>query len=283
MEAFLTQVRQHLDGHAVHLRPLFDTMAGEARFARAWLDEDVKRLPKGAPILEVGGGVFLLSSQLAREGFAVTAIEPTGVGFGAFEELGEMVLKLAKAEGAVPTIARCKGEDFASDARFDFAYSVNVMEHVDSPQHVIARVSAVLRAGASYRFFCPNYLFPYEPHFNIPTFGSKALTEKLMRKKIFGNTQMDDAAGVWKSLNWITVGTVRRFVRGDNSLVMACNGRIFSQMLERAVNDQGFAARRSGWIVGIIRLLVRLKIHQLANLLPVGIQPAMDVALTKRL
>ncbi len=93
METFLTQIREYLDAHASHLRSLFEVMAGEAIFARAWLDEDVKRLPKGAAILEVGGGVFLLTCQLARECFAITAIEPPGVGFGAFEELGENELK----------------------------------------------------------------------------------------------------------------------------------------------------------------------------------------------
>ena len=55
MEDFLARVRQNLDAQAPHLRPLFDVMAGEARFARAWLDEDLKRLPKAAPILELGG------------------------------------------------------------------------------------------------------------------------------------------------------------------------------------------------------------------------------------
>jgi len=43
-------------------------MAGEARFARGWLDEDLRRLPRGASILEVGGGVFLLAALLTRTG-----------------------------------------------------------------------------------------------------------------------------------------------------------------------------------------------------------------------
>jgi SAM-dependent methyltransferase len=280
---FLTRIREHIAVHAPTLIPLFDVMAGEARFARAWMSEDISRLPKGAALLEVGGGVFLLSCQLAREGFAVTAIEPTGNGFGAFEELGKLVLELAAQEAPIPFVARCKAEDYHSETSFDFVYSVNVMEHVDDPERVIARVSAVLRPGASYRFFCPNYRFPYEPHFNIPTFITKQWTEKLMGKKIFANIQMDDPAGVWKSLNWITVGMVRRIVNRDQSLVIQCNAKIFSQMLERSVSDKEFAARRSRWVVAIIRQLVNFRIHRVANLVPVTMQPAMDVQLIKKL
>ena len=67
VDGFLAALRQDLDARVPHLLPLFDVMAGEARFARAWLDEDLKRLPKAAPILEVGGGVFILACQLARD------------------------------------------------------------------------------------------------------------------------------------------------------------------------------------------------------------------------
>ncbi len=52
--------------------------------------------------------MFLLACQLSREGFAVTAIEATGVGFVAVEELGAVVLAMAAGDGIVPTIARCK-------------------------------------------------------------------------------------------------------------------------------------------------------------------------------
>lgn len=112
MDGFLARIRSHVDAHAPELRSLFDTMAAEARFARDWLSEDLARLPVGAALLEVGGGVLLLSCQLAAEGFDITAIEPTGEGFGKFRQLGDIVLELAAAR---PTIAPCKAEDFISE------------------------------------------------------------------------------------------------------------------------------------------------------------------------
>src|SRR5262249_30875587 len=141
IDEFFDRIRTHLDARAPSLLPLFDTMAGGAKFAHDWLSEDLARLPVDAALLGVGGGVFLLSCQLAAEGFAITAIEPTGQGFGEFKQLGDIVLELAAVK---PIIAPCKAEDFVSDERFDFAFSLNVMEHIDLPSEAIARVSDVL-------------------------------------------------------------------------------------------------------------------------------------------
>jgi SAM-dependent methyltransferase len=282
MEEFLDRVRRHLDSGAPHLRRLFDRMAGEARFARAWLEEDLRGLPRGAQVLEVGGGVFLLACQLAREGFRVTTIEPTGIGFGSFEELGRVALSLAASEGFEPTVARCAAESFESDAHFALAFSVNVMEHVEAPDRVIARVSAALSAGGSYRFLCPNYLFPYEPHFNMPTLGSKALTWRLLRRSIATNANVRDPAGLWQSLNWITVPKVQRIAGAQGSLDLHFSTGTLAWMLERALSDDQFAGRRAPWMVSVIRVFKALRLLPLVRFVPARLQPVMDVRLTKR-
>ena len=279
MEEFLARIRAHLDAQAPELRPLFETMASEATFAREWLDGDLARLSKGAAILEIGGGVFLLSCQLAAEGFAVTAIEPTGVGFSEFKQLGAIVLELATHK---PAIAACKVEDFISETTFDFAFSLNVMEHVELPDEAISRVSAVLKPGAIHRFLCANYLFPYETHFNMPTVFSKQLTWRLMRHRIEGNTTLGDPMGIWKSLNWITVPKVRRCAAKDATLGLTFNRSTMVWMLERVLKDKEFAARRSPWMVSLIRAIVALRLHRLVAFIPAMFQPIMDVQLTKR-
>jgi SAM-dependent methyltransferase len=282
MDAFLAEVRGHLDAEAPALRPLFDIMAGEARFARAWLDQELQRLSPSAAILEVGSGVFLLACQLAREGYDVTAVEPTAVGFGAFEDLGSRVLALAARDGAVPRVARSKVEEFTSEIRVSFAFSMNVMEHVESPSAAVATVSALLAPGASYRFLCPNYLFPYEPHFNMATFGSKALTARLMRRHIERCTAMEDPGGVWKSLNWISVPQVKRIANEDDSLALRFHTGTLVWMLGRALSDPAFASRRSKWMILAVRALRATGLLRLAGLVPAELQPIMDVRLTKR-
>lgn len=272
---FFAQLR-----HAVMARPellaLFDTMAAEAAFAYDWLRDDLAALPPGARLLEAGGGTFILGCWLAQQGFAVTSIEPVGDGFGEFPALAQIVLATSAAQ---PTIARVRGEDFVSEPLFDFAFSVNVMEHVEDPQAVISRVMAALKPTASYRFFCPNYLFPYEPHFNMPTLLSKEVTQFVFHEKIRTHP-MSDPIGTWGSLNWITVPKVRRVARAQG-LAMHCNRQLFVSILERAVRDPQFAARRSGWMVALIRAVVAWRLHRLAVLVPVSVQPAMDVRLRR--
>jgi len=281
VDDLLAQIRCHISAGAPRLLPLFDVMAGEARFARAWLDDDLRRLPSGSSILEVGGGVFLLSCQLAREGFAVTTVEPIGVGFNSFQELGATVLTFAARNSAVPVVVRRKAEDFTTDARFALAFSVNVMEHIEAPDRAIQRVSAALLPGASYRFLCPNYLFPYEPHFNIPALGGKSLTHSMFRRRIEESDRVEDPVGLWKSLNWITVPQVKRMVGSDASLTTEFRTSTLAWVLDRAVSDREFARRRAGWIIVAIRALRALRVLRLASLVPAAFQPIMDVRLTK--
>lgn len=189
------------------------------------------------------------------------------------------MLELAAAR---PTIAPCEAEDFISEKRFDFAFSLNVMEHIDLPDEAVRRVSEVLKPGASYHFLCPNYVFPYEPHFNIPTFFTKELTCRVMRHRIEGNTGMDDPKGVWRSLNWITVPKVKRFAAKDATLTLRFHRAMLVWMLERALTDKEFAGRRAQWMVAAIRSAVKLRVHHLAGYVPATLQPIMDVRLAKR-
>ena len=78
-----------------HLLEIFDAFADEARYGRRLLGISLGR----GRILEVGGGLMLLSAALQSEGFGVMAIEPLGSGFSAFHELQAIVLAHAVACG----------------------------------------------------------------------------------------------------------------------------------------------------------------------------------------
>ena len=62
--------------------------------------------------------------------FAVTALEPIGKGFSHFVRMQELVLERARALGCMPRILNQSAEQLAEPDGFDFAFSVNVMEHV---------------------------------------------------------------------------------------------------------------------------------------------------------
>jgi SAM-dependent methyltransferase len=273
---FFREARDFISREAVALLPLFETFANEARFAREWLATSLKELPRGASILEVGAGSMLLSCQLVREGFRVTAVEPVGEGFEEFRQLQALVLRAAACSGETPTVITEPVERMPELAPFDFAFSVNVMEHVPSVPAALRSVFSVLRPGASYRFTCPNYLFPYEPHFNIPILFSKALTGHLMHSRIAAHTASSDPAGLWRSLNWISVPAVARVCRTLPKAKVTFDTGMLANALSRVVDDAQFAARRPTWLIALARLLVASRAHRLFALLPASLQPLMD-------
>jgi hypothetical protein len=124
-------------------------------------------------------------------------------------------------------------------------------------------------------------MFPYEPHFNLPTLFTKGLTWRLMRQRIEGNMRIGDPNGVWRSLNFITVPKVKRFAAKDATLTLHFERATLVWMLERALNDKEFAGRRAKWMVAGIRAAVAVRLQHLAYHVPTMLQPIMDVRLTK--
>ncbi len=122
-DRLLDEIGQFISRTAPALSPLFTLWAGEAKFGRALIDRDLRRLGPGAGILEVGAGSFMLSCILQREGFRVTALEPTGGAFSHFTQLQAFVLDHAARDGMAPTVLAATGETLALEGQFDFAFS----------------------------------------------------------------------------------------------------------------------------------------------------------------
>jgi len=278
---WLEQVVTHVKANSPELLPILGIYAGEARFGRRYIADNLSCLPLGARVLEVGAGSLLLSCQLAREGFIVTALEPLEQGFTHFARLRELILECADKLGINLDVLDQKAEDLESSGIYDFVFSINVMEHVSNVEKVISNVARSLRQGGFFRFICPNYLFPYEPHFNIPIVISKAITEKIFFNKIFRSSKLPDPAGTWQSLNWITVCQVNKIMQKFPEYSVSYNRSIFVSILERMSSDPEFASRRSAWMRSLITGLTRSKIHYLANLVPAVVQPAIDCTLTR--
>lgn len=276
MQAWLDAVRASVAGQAPHLLGLFDIYAGEAVFGRRFIAGDLATLGPQAQILEVGAGAMLLSCQLAREGWRVTSLEPTGSGFGHFEQLRAIVLQHASAAGCLPALLEGSAETLALQDCFDYAFSINVMEHVDDVEQALRRIGASLRPGASYRFTCPNYLFPYEPHFNIPTLFSKALTQRVLGHKIRTRGGIPDPEGLWRSLNWISVAGLRRSARRLEQLRMTFDTRLLVVAFERVGSDPEFARRRSPLVRTLVTSFVRWRLHRLLRWAPALLQPLID-------
>lgn len=109
------------------------------------------------------------------------------------------------------------------------------MEHVNDVLLTSNNIGVSLKEGAIYRFTCPNYLFPYEPHFNIPIVITKRLTEKIFRNKIHQNRNIIDPEGTWNSLNWINVIRLIAVVKGSSDLSIKFSSHLLFTTLERVL------------------------------------------------
>lgn len=265
------------------LLPLFEIYAAEAQFGRQYISSDLDRLPRGAKIIEIGAGVMLLSCQLVREGYKVTALEPVGTGFSHFERMREVVLEVARLHALAPEFLASPAEDLSADKQFDYAFSVNVMEHVTNVELVLERVGDCLKENGVYRFTCPNYFFPYEPHFNLPTLISKNLTEKLLGSYYFRSRLVVDPFGTWQTLNWITSSQVIEGIKKIPGLRLKFNKTMLVSTLERIVTDADFSARRSRSLRVILGGLVFCRLHSLLQFVPIFMQPIMDCSIEKNL
>jgi SAM-dependent methyltransferase len=281
LDDWLGLVRDCIQENDPALLAIFEIYAGEARFGRRYIDSNLAALPAGASILEVGAGSLLLSCQLAREGFDVHALEPIGDGFSHFYRMRSLVIDRASHLGSIPKTLDIRAEDLQTRDRFDYAFSINVMEHVDEVSEVISAVGQSLKFGAIYRFTCPNYLFPYEPHFHILTVFSKRWTERLFRKRIYEKAGIPDAAGLWNSLNWVTVRRIKRAVANLPEFRVSFGRQLIVSTLERAVYDRAFASRRSRWMLVPIRGIVALRLHRFLALVPAALQPIIDCSVAR--
>lgn len=143
-----------------------------------------KYLDKDKKILEVGGGIHLLTGFLHKD-YDITSIEPGS--FTSFtDELRNKILDQYKLKVHTSTV-----EKFTTDTKFDFIFSMNVLEHTDDIRQHITSCMNLLKDEHSLLFIqCPNYAFPFEPHFYkwfipfFPNFTFATLRRKSLIKEL---------------------------------------------------------------------------------------------------
>lgn len=274
-------MEQHLAVAVPDRSALIADYIGEAHFGASEISADLAALPPGAHVLEVGAGALLLSCALQAAGYRVTAIEPLGVGFSHMERLRGLVMAYATDRGCVPILRHMTAESLDEHEAFDFAFSINVMEHVDDVGRVLQRVWHALRPGGAYRFVCPNYSFPFEPHFGLPTIGSKALTWRLFSRRILASRIVVDPAGTWTSLNWITVSRVRRICRREFGVEARFDRDVSYRFVRRAIGDASFQRRHGVVMRALATVLGVTGLIGLTRLVPAAAQPAMSCRLAR--
>lgn len=274
-------MHEYLRSRAPELDGVVTDYVGEARFGASIITPDLAALPPKARVLEVGAGAMLLSCALQAAGYDVTALEPVGAGFSHMARLRVLVLDYARTQGVPPAVVHVPAEALEARAEFDFAFSINVMEHVHDVAVVLQRVWSSLRPGGAYRFVCPNYSFPFEPHFGIPTFGGKSLTWRIFQRRILASRVVVDPAGTWASLNWITVARVRQLYQREFGVQPRFDREISFRFVRRALTDPSFQRRHGVIMRRLAAALDATGLIALAKVVPAIAQPAMSCRLAR--
>lgn len=212
-----------------------------------------QRNSRGLTCLEIGSGPGLLLARLQMrfpEG-RFEGIEPVGSGFAKTEAPLAIIAARANLK-----IHRCSYEDFHTDQKYDLIFSINVFEHVASWRYYLTRTHELLSPGGLSVILCPNYSFPWEPHFRIPIVANKALTYRVFGSVIEDYERKKDYQGLWASLNFVKKREVIGFARAAG-LVLYSDESVMGRMFERLFTDPEFAHRQRS-LAGIAKLFYRL-------------------------
>jgi len=141
------------------------------------------------------GSIHLLTSFL-RQDYDITSIEPGGF----TDELRNKILDKHKLKVHTTTV-----ENFSTDTKFDFIFSMNVLEHTDDiKQHIISCMNLLKDEHSLLCIQCPNYTFPFEPHFYkwfIPFFPNFTFAT-LRKKKLMKELGKDRYENILNNLNF---------------------------------------------------------------------------------
>ena len=121
----------------------------EAKNYNAWLrDNLVSRCAAGSAVLDFGSGSGTFARLMRDAGFSVTCVEPDALLAGRLSVEGFEV------------VPRC--EDLG-DRRFDFIYTLNVLEHIENHQAAMSSLAARLTTGGTLLVYVPAFPILFGP------------------------------------------------------------------------------------------------------------------------
>lgn len=254
---FIDYLRQHTSGKLDTYRQEYNNYVEEAAYGLRLLSA---HQPAGKRILEVGGGVGILSCWLYLSGHDIVAIEPSAIGYTFHHDIQRAIWQYFQVPGERFMDRTAEELDPAHTGTFDLIFSVNVVEHISRKTltRAFAQMRAVLRNGGLMVHHCPNYHVPFEPHYGLPLmpFAPQAM----------GKWKGVHQEGVWQSLNFITTTDIKK-IAAETGLKVSFEKALLQKAFERFDQDAEFAGRHPG-LVKIQKLLKATGMLRLLGALP---------------
>lgn len=202
-----------------------DFLTGQA--ASRVVDKLLSLFPvRGATVLELGSGLGSILLEMRRRGIRAAGIEPS-------EEWCGIIRRRFEKEGLPPScLVQGIGERLPfADASVDLVVSLQVLEHVQEPERVLAEIDRVLRPGGTLYLSAPNYFSFSEDHYRVLWFpglthrtGSWYLRLRGRDPEFYrhhvNNLTFFQVQRAAKALGWINLKWERRVekVRNERSL-----------------------------------------------------------------
>jgi SAM-dependent methyltransferase len=235
---------------------------GEAKFGLEQIRQYIEKLPEKSRILEVGSGSSILLSHLhtSYPHIHIDGIEPIGDGFDQF------IPYHSALKGYNKNLTLSGYENFTVEKKYDLIFLINVFEHFENWPHFLVFLRKALTDTGVCVIMCPNYSFPYEPHFGIPIVCNKFITYILFRSYIDQFERNHRVENLWESLNFVTLSKVSRACK-KNQLSIFLDLSIIDNYFKRTLEDDFFKERHP-IIAKIIKLLPLQTIFKLFEIYP---------------
>jgi len=260
-------------------RQLLDIYVSEASTFFPVISTDLENLGRNSIVKEVGSGIGLLTLLVAEQGFRVFSFEPESAGFSLMTQFQSTVRSVwCRGPVSVEWIDEKYTASTSATGRADFIFAVNVIEHVPDWQVLVNEIVLSEKPDLKLRLIFPNYLYPYEPHFQIPTLFNKRLTKFVISKKI-KNSWIIDPISFWEDLSWPTGSQVKKHCK-EMGYGCSFSNEAFSSYLKRFQVDRSFRERKGRIFTGFVKVFLPA-LSYFANWLPGRFLPVIDVTITR--
>jgi len=225
-------------------------------------------------VLEVGSGIGALGYFLSQNHVNVLGIEPHGTGFDAMDKLSTYVRATLKGNPEFVCKRKgCEELNLKEDGEFDLIFSVHVLEHLAELENSLIAMRQVMSPTGSMVHLCPNYRFPYDPHFSLPiVFWSSRLTRVLFRKRISKDVPL------WDSLNFVGWGELQKIVR-KHDMEFDLKKGVMADFFKRLLSDPIFRDRHAGLAAKLAGFVARTPLIHILKLWPAGCASPMIIRL----
>lgn len=254
----------------------------EANFIYSLIEKDLNVEPFN--FYEIGSGIGLLSRMVAEKGHNVIGTEPATSGFGVVKVLQKVIEESFVTNSKTPIFYYATAEELfprlQKNISFEYIFCANVVEHVADIQIFFDSTLPLLSQKGLFRFVCPNYAFPYEPHFGFLTIFSKKWTLKIQQKKIqeMEKERQENLQQLYDELSFPNIQKINRKI--NKKIYKIDYSKLATlEYIKRATHDNFFKSRKKV-ISTIVRRSGTILLFAI-RFIPKSILPIIDGRITK--